>query len=274
MRILTISLFLLVSGLLKSQNLDSLAFHYAQQSWLDTILEYRKENLEKFHPIAQELIQTNPDIARNSDYLSYVGDTLEDLHLYTYSFQVHSGQYEYFLILEHKDSLQYFAKKEDSNSLLDRMEVYPLDSWYGALYYKLIPKKIKGETYYFLLAFRDVNHVMNEKLIDVLYQEDGELKLGKSDFFENDRTRFTLSFSDRANVKLNYDENEKMIVYDNLIPRSINNTVVYVPDGSYKGLKWKNKKWTTVEKIYDHISKEPPRPKPVLDSRNKDIFGN
>lgn len=269
--VLFLSLFFLS---LQSQSLDSLAYAYAQGSSIDTIYDYRKKCMDQFHPVIRELIETDPVTARNANYINYTGDLTQDLHLYTYSFRVHSGFFQYFLILDYQGQIDTFSQRSRSIVPVSNAETYPLKDWYGALYYNMIPKKVEGMDYYFLLAFRDLDHRRDEKMVDVLYRDEGQWKLGKEGFFDEDETRYSLLYAQQAAVKLNYNQDEGMIVHDHLIVRSIDGVLADVPDGSYVGLKWKKKRWQVKEKMFSHISKEAPRPYPIMDSRNKDIFGN
>ncbi|MBK8080590.1 MAG: hypothetical protein IPN97_09945 [Saprospiraceae bacterium] len=47
-----------------------------------------------------------------------------------------------------------------------------------------------------------------------------------------------------------------------------------VSDGSLVGYEKKDRYWEYIDKIYTQILDEAPRPKPVLDKRNKNLFGD
>ncbi len=50
---------------------------------------------------------------------------------------------------------------------------------------------------------------------------------------------------------------------------------VQIPDGTYEAYRLNNGKWEYVEKVFDQILDEAPRPSPVLNGRSgKDLIGN
>ena len=63
-----------------------------------------------------------------------------------------------------------------------------------------------------------------------------------------------LEYTSEAKVKLNWDEQYKMILFDHLIPfnNPYTNSPTYVPDGSYDGFKLEK----GVQKVNDTIEGE------------------
>ena len=90
-------------------------------------------------------------------------------------------------------------------------------------------------------------------------------------------SRFILDYSDQGSITCNYDPSLDLIIFDHLeLVSGSNGKPVYISDGSYEGYEIKKGILVYKEKLFDHKYElnEPPRPKPVLDSKKKDLFGN
>jgi len=155
------------------------------------------------------------------------------------------------------------------------------ESWDGAVYYNLEQVRLNGVDYYLLFGFSAKSFFESSKTVEVLSFVDGNVKFGAPIFFDRDERplfRFGLTYASDVGARLNYDSTLGMIIFDNLIPMTSpykERKVQMVPDGSYSGFKWEaDHGFVFVEKIFDHISLEAPREKPVLDSEHgKDLFG-
>lgn len=159
------------------------------------------------------------------------------------------------------------------------------EDWFGALYYHIMPfTSTAGITDYILFGYRQFGKYDKVKVLDVLSIERNEITFGKQLFVkkiegERDevRSRLLLTYSADSNVTLNYNANMGMIVYDNLIPRMgriEGQGPTQLPDGSFVGYKQDLDSWLYVDKIFNQISEEAPRPMPVLGTdTGKDIFG-
>ncbi len=159
------------------------------------------------------------------------------------------------------------------------------DSWYGAVYYHVMPVTVRKETYYLLFGYRVVDYFNRIKLVDVLDMSEEGMRLGKPVFRRKDRSgepvllnRFYLQYAAESPIKLNFSQEEDMIVMDHLMPIKglyEGQSMAFVPDGTYDGYKLGRKGiWEFQERLPTEVLKEAPRERPVLDSRkNKDIFG-
>jgi len=82
-------------------------------------------------------------------------------------------------------------------------------------------------------------------------------------------------YSAEASVRVNWDEQYQMILFDHLIPwpSPFGHGISYLPDGSYDGLRFEKGRWKFVESLQRHAGRGA-APEPVLDSRQgKDIMG-
>jgi hypothetical protein len=89
-------------------------------------------------------------------------------------------------------------------------------------------------------------------------------------------SRLFFEYSAEASVRVNWDEQYQMVLFDHLIPwpSPFGRGVSFVPDGSYDGLRLEKGRWKFIEKVFNDAQDEAPRPEPVLDNRQeKDIMG-
>ena len=75
-----------------------------------------------------------------------------------------------------------------------------------------------------------------------------KIKFGASIFKANKTTtkRYVIEYNSSSTISVRYDEKEKRIVFDNLIPMRKDLDGLheyYVPDGTYNALQYSNGKW-------------------------------
>ena len=87
--------------------------------------------------------------------------------------------------------------------------------------------------------------------------------------------RIVKEYSSEASVRMNYDPLMEMVIFDHLITQNgpHGEGPVNYPDGSYEGYKFEEGRWNYVEKVFDQVQDEAPRPFPVLEGEQKTIFG-
>ncbi len=149
----------------------------------------------------------------------------------------------------------------DAGPLMKKPEDTIVDNnyWWGALYYKILPVKVKNETYYTLLGWNGSNKKSNKKVIDVLRFQEGMpifgapiFKVGANDIM--DRVVFEYS-NEVQNMVLTYEPEKKYIVFDHLAPltsKALGIYELYFPDGSYDYFIFKDGYWTLSEKLFDN----------------------
>jgi hypothetical protein len=146
---------------------------------------------------------------------------------------------------------------------------FTAQSWYGALYYKLIETKINECTIYTLLGWDGYTTESDRKIIDVIsFDNAGNITFGMPVFktAQGIKSRIVLEYSEKANALLRYDyqairiekrkkikkESVWLIVMDRLIPidPSLKGKLkYYVPAGDvYDGFIWNNY-WVLVEDV-------------------------
>ena len=152
------------------------------------------------------------------------------------------------------------------------------EEWYGSVYYNL--REVDGPEgkYYLLFGFDGDSFFRKRKLIDVLYFKEGKPVFGAPVFVHEDnqrKHRIVREYSAEVSTRCNYDELLELIIFDHLIELEgpYGEGLVNYPDGSYEAYRLEGGLWWHVDKVFDQVSEEAPRPAPVLDNRQKDIFG-
>jgi hypothetical protein len=150
--------------------------------------------------------------------------------------------------------------------------------WMGAVYYKIIPTKFEGRSYYTLLGY-DANNIRSEKkIIEVLSFVNNApvfggryFSIASGEAYQKNIARYVMEFKKEASPRLTYDADLNMIIMEHLVSESNqpNKKWTMIPDGDYEGFKWVNGKWTYVKKIFNTITTEgnEPVPAPVLQTK-------
>ncbi len=133
------------------------------------------------------------------------------------------------------------------------------NGWQGAVYYKIIQKEYKGETFYTLLGFDENNIKSDKKIMDVLQFVNGKPVFGNKLFvmensngYQKEMARYILEYKKEAAARLTFDEDLGAVVFDELSSESDtpNKKWTLVPDGEYNGFLWKNGKWVMTTNLF------------------------
>ncbi len=173
--------------------------------------------------------------------------TRSDIDLYKYfgTVQMRSDTLKMFPLIDYSDFTDH---QEDIN--VDN------GNWIGALYYGIKTVKAGKKTYYTLFGWDGNNKTSNKKIMEIVsFNKQGKIRfgapiidMGKGKILN----RFILEFSDEATATLAYNDSEKKVIYDHIIPNGdalegfFGN---YIPDGTYEGFEWKKGKWKHVSEI-------------------------
>lgn len=205
--------------------------------------------------------------------------------IFTWQLYVDTSEYRYFGAIQMNEAdLKLYPLIDRSFQTAD-VEYAKLDnqSWYGSLYYSIKPFKSDGGTRYLLFGYDMFQLYQRRKVIDVLTIEEDGPKFGAAVFIHPNgpnqpplvKNRVMLEYGASASVKCNYDDFEKMVIFDHLTPVEAafpGIKSIKVPDGTYEGYKLKKGVWEYVEKVYDYVSPTPPQEKRVIE-KSKDILG-
>jgi len=222
----------------------------------------RKELNDKIIEIFAEELQNPASFSNPYTALDFIGKIVSDdgkVRIYTWNYPLTYKTHNYGGFIQYKVN----NKNIKTIPLTIRNEAYlpennkriPSNDWYGALYYRIIPVKLKKNTYYVLLGWAGNNAASSYKLIDILnFDEKLNATFGKMVLKQKNKIyqRFVLEYSAEAKVSLTYDDKIKKIVFDHLAPPDPVYTNVYSyygPDFTYDAFGLQQGKWIFEENI-------------------------
>ncbi len=202
----------------------------------------------------------------------------------TWQFQASNNVYEHFGFLQFKDEKRSLIRLLSKVPELDEdieYEQFTEKNWLGAYYYSI--KEFENESKnksYLLFGYDGFEQKNHRKYVEVLTISDNQIKFGAPIFLYDDKNdkgtatkkRLVLQYSSDVVARLNYDEDEKMIIYDHLnLMNSIGKepTQTAVPDGTYEAFKYKKGTWHHVTMLKITNMKTAPRPAPILDNKKR-----
>ncbi|GAB4497177.1 MAG: hypothetical protein OHK0019_30290 [Saprospiraceae bacterium] len=204
--------------------------------------------------------------------------------IFTWQLFVNDSSYRYYGAIQmNSKELKLFPLIDRSDEMDERpvYETLSPEKWYGALYYNLRQFDTKEGTKYLLFGYDAYAFFEKRKVIEVLsFDAAGKPVFGAPVFdkpgAKMDEFRMMFEYSAEASVRVNWDEQYQMVLFDHLIPwpSPFGRGISFVPDGSYDGLRLEKGRWKFIDKVFNDSQEEAPRPEPVLDSRHdKDIMG-
>jgi len=201
-----------------------------------------------------------------------------DFRLVTWQLKVSPEEFKYGGFIQWSDRI---VRLKDTRPFLNgsSFSTYTPASWYGCIYYQIIPFEQDGKDYYILLGFNGENSSLNTKVADVLDLNGQDIRLGVPVFTGKDeaRTRLMVTYGDISNTRMTYDAKLGAIVHDHVetLPGiGPNGEDLPVSDGSMEAWVLKKGSWEYQEEVYDVKLTEPP----MTDERknrveDKDILG-
>lgn len=160
-------------------------------------------------------------------------------------------------------------------------------SWIGAIYYKILLHEAQGKKVYSLIGYDENNSVTTRKWLDILtFNEKGEPVFGGDYFripynsvFTEGSKRYLMEYKSGSRARLNFDDEEGMIIMDYLISESGEPDKRYtlVPGGDYSGLKWNNGAWEYIARLDTEMRGDGNEPRPAMilnddGSANEDVL--
>jgi len=210
--------------------------------------------------------------------------------IFTWQLFVNDSTYRYYGAVQmNRPNLVLHALKDRSRDVGEEavFQQFAPDNWYGALYYSLRPFDTKTGKQYLLMGFNGLEFFNKRKVVEVLSFDaaTGKPVFGAPVFVREKplpmpEQRLVFEYSAEAGVRVNWDEQYQMVLFDHLIqiPVAYGRGFTAVPDGSYDGLKLeKDGHWKFVNKVFNDVMTEEFRPEPVLDKKqdkDRDVNGN
>ncbi len=180
--------------------------------------------------------------------------------VYTWNIKLSDHKFKYYgfiLHRKHKNDkrARVFALQDYSDSIPDNeLENLTLShkKWYGASYYQITNYTYKDQTYYLLIGWDGYSAYINRKVVEIMYfNPKGVPIFGKAVFKSDEKTvkRIIFNHSIKAAMTCSYNEKEKAIIFDHLVPS------FYGPNGTYDAYYRKKNLWIFKEDIE---TKNPP----------------
>lgn len=171
------------------------------------------------------------------DSLQYVGkvySTDRALRIYSWNYIAQLGNYHFECFIQRKQDDAVFRLKQPMTVYLpqEKEKILP-NNWYGALYYNAIPYKYQKKMVYLLLGWSRYSENRNFKMIDVLSFENHQILLGAPLFHKNESilSRVIIPYTSRYALTLQYDQKDKMIIFNHL--SFDNNGSTAIPDENF-----------------------------------------
>jgi hypothetical protein len=217
--------------------------------------------------------------------LSVLKSDDDRFRVYTWMLPTQRGmKYNFYgfvqLYNEEKNTVKVFRLQQKDYPSNDAAELLKLtdSTWYGALYYKIIYKRYDKKDQYILLGWQGKDIYTTRKVIDNISVTTSKVEFGKPVFKPGGkaRGRIILEYNARANVSLNYNEDERMIIYDHLSssdprPESKGVYALYGPDLTYDGYKFKDGFWL-LQKDVQVRNEYNAEPKDIKVIKDKDLL--
>jgi hypothetical protein len=215
--------------------------------------------------------------------IQYPSDS--SFRIFTWQLYVDTAEYHYYGAIQmNTPDLKLFPLRDRSASIPGDVEQATLshDQWFGSLYYNIREAEYNKEKYYVLFGYDAYSFFRKRKVMEVLSFREGKPVFGAPVFVHQQKNKPPLTYNRRvltyaaeSTVRLNFDESLGIIIHDNLIemPGLHGEGNNHFPDGSYQGYKLEKGLWLHIDNVFTQTQDVAPRPYPVLDKRNKDIFG-
>jgi len=158
------------------------------------------------------------------------------------------------------ESLKLFGLRDYTDELGKGAEdsILTHGKWFGAIYYRIISHEVEGQKVYTLFGFNSASPISNKKVLDPLIIDENGVRFGApifgvvSENFPQQRVnRFILEYKKGTQVTMNWDEEKKAIIFDQLVSQmnDPHRKYTFVPSGEYDGFRWDNDTWNYVRDL-------------------------
>ena len=180
----------------------------------------------------------------------------QSFKLFNWILKSDNGAFKYFALIQYKNKKRgkyEIIELNDNSENIRNPNNLNLDSknWYGCLYYKIIYIKKSGRKFYTFLGWDGNDGKSTKKIIDILiFGGKNKVRFGLPIFKLKDRK--ILESDSKTTFSLNYNEKNKSIYFNNLIPikKELKGMEeYYIPEGSFNSFEYVNGKWVFKEDI-------------------------
>ena len=231
----------------------------------------RVENNEVFRNFLKKAIELDKSFDFKFDSvktMSVIKSEDDVLKIYNWAFPFDNGTYLYygFVQLKTERGIRIIELYDQSDVISSyKYRSFYAEKWLGALYYRILTRKNKGQTYYTLLGWDGNTSYTTKKIIDVLtikYGEEIEFGAPIFDLYSEvvlkpqrippPPYRMVYEYASMVSMKLNWEESDQYIVMDHLSPLNSDKKEFanyYGPDLTFDAFRWMNGKWTLYENV-------------------------
>lgn len=254
---------LLGSSCISAQKIDTSFFRSKELMLIKAFDNILNSQGSQRNTAEKAFLDSLTTLLKNKDSFHFKFDSLkrvgrivsEDNKLVIFTWNVPHGMFHNYYGL-----IQYYSKKEKKVLVYQlkeepgKLKKFPqaqadIRGWMGALYYKIVTTKYKGQVYYTLIGFNFNDLLSNIKIIEVLAFDKYHYPYFPQRMFMYKgkvQNRIILEYAEQANVSVDYHEGKEMIVFDHLSPArpSLEGQFQYYgPDFSYDGLLFDDGIW-------------------------------
>ncbi|MCT4616112.1 MAG: hypothetical protein N4A49_14710 [Marinifilaceae bacterium] len=178
----------------------------------------------------------------------------QKIRLFSWGFKLSDGKWRYYCIIQKRNKNNITVHNLiHSKTLLKRESVYTAKSWYGALYYNIIPYAKKYPNRYFLVGWDGNIDNYQRKILEVIdFDQDNNITIGVKSIKSNNRylKRIIFNYSTKTVMNINYKKNK--FIFDHLAPSQPKYKGYYEfygPDFSYDSLEKHKNEWEIKQNI-------------------------
>ena len=215
--------------------------------------------------------------------LQYPPDS--SFRMFTWQLAVSPTEYRYYGALQRKSDSLILFPLIDRSFTISKADVASLspENWMGCLVYGIQQFGVGDSATYLAFGYDANDGKTRKKWIDPIRFVRNKPVFGAPLFPPNPKDssatiplRFILTYSAESTIKLNYDSELGLIVFDHLAPLVLKagQPEEMVPDGSYEAFKILPNKLEYIEMLtVTSTDEETIRQKPILGREGKDLFG-
>jgi hypothetical protein len=215
--------------------------------------------------------------------LQYPPDS--SFRMFTWQLAVSPSEYRYYGALQRKSDSLILFPLIDRSFTISQPDVASLspENWMGCLVYGIQQIGAGDSATYLAFGYDANDGKMRKKWIEPIRFINNKPVFGAPLFPPNPKDssatiplRFILSYSAESTIKLNYDAELGLIIFDHLAPLVLKagHPEEMVPDGSYEAFKILPNKLEYIEMLtVTSTDEESIRQKPILGREGKDLFG-
>jgi hypothetical protein len=215
--------------------------------------------------------------------LQYPPDS--SFRMFTWQLAVSPTEFRYYGALQRKSDSLILFPLIDRSFTISQPDVASLspENWMGCLVYGIQQFGVGDSATYLAFGYDANDGKTRKKWIEPIRFVGNKPVFGAPIFPPNPKDssatiplRFILSYSAESTIKLNYDSELGLIVFDHLAPLVLKagQPEEMVPDGSYEAFKILPNKLEYIEMLtVTSTDEEAIRQKPILGREGKDLFG-